>query len=339
MCGCSADDLNLLAAKGFVRPFESGVLVIVDWKKNNLLRPDRYTPTQFQKEKAQLGIPAVSQSTYQRVPQVSIGKDSIDNSYALGQLWETNRGIIRSMFWRWYPHHKSLADQHGVTADDFEQEGYFAVWHAAKTYDPAAGAFSTWLAQAMQRQIQLALSNGHRRKFVDEDGKTHTTSADPLNHCFSLDLPIDSENADGPTLGEVQPDPAAEQAFTAAEERISSAQTRAVLDDALDRCGTTESAVMRHRFFDGLSMAATGEKMGITPAQVRTIETRALRKLRSDPKLRRWHDRELENRVWHGTGYLTWRETGSSVQERVTERLETIELNKIAAKREKALKK
>lgn len=78
MCGCSADDLNLLAAKGFVRPFESGVLVIVDWKKNNLLRPDRYTPTQFQKEKAQLGIPAVNQSTYQRVPQGSIGKDSID---------------------------------------------------------------------------------------------------------------------------------------------------------------------------------------------------------------------------------------------------------------------
>ena len=80
MCGCSADDLNLLAAKGFVRPFESGVLVIVDWKKNNLLRPDRYTPTQFQKEKAQLGILAVNQSTYQRVPQDSIGKDSIDKA-------------------------------------------------------------------------------------------------------------------------------------------------------------------------------------------------------------------------------------------------------------------
>lgn len=45
------------------------------------------------------------------------------------------------------------------------------------------------------------------------------------------------------------------------------------------------------------TLAATGEKIGITPAQVRTIETRALRKLRSDPKLRRWHDRELENRA------------------------------------------
>lgn len=73
------------------------------------------------------------------------------NSYALGQLWETNRGLIRSMFWKWYPHHKSLADKHGVTADDFEQEGFFAVQYAARTYDPAAGAFSTWLAQASGR--------------------------------------------------------------------------------------------------------------------------------------------------------------------------------------------
>ena len=85
LCGCSIDDLNLLALKGFVKPFESGVLVIVDWKKNNLIRPDRYAPTQFQEEKAQLGmsdgIPVVNhveyQSSYQRVPQVSIGKDSI----------------------------------------------------------------------------------------------------------------------------------------------------------------------------------------------------------------------------------------------------------------------
>lgn len=78
MCGCSADDLNLLAAKGFVRPFESGVLVIIDWRKNNQIRPDRYTPTQFLEEKAQLGIPAVNQSTYLRVPQVRLGKIRVE---------------------------------------------------------------------------------------------------------------------------------------------------------------------------------------------------------------------------------------------------------------------
>lgn len=58
------------------------------------------------------------------------------NSYALGQLWELNKGLLRSMFWKWYPAHKAQADAHGLTADDFEQEGFFAVQHAAQTYDP-----------------------------------------------------------------------------------------------------------------------------------------------------------------------------------------------------------
>ncbi|WP_294818854.1 hypothetical protein [uncultured Gemmiger sp.] len=43
------------------------------------------------------------------------------NSYALAQLWELNKGLLRSMFWKWYPAHKALADAHGLTADDFEQ--------------------------------------------------------------------------------------------------------------------------------------------------------------------------------------------------------------------------
>ena len=42
------------------------------------------------------------------------------NTFALGQLWEINKGLLRSLFWRWYPSHKALADAHGLTADDFE---------------------------------------------------------------------------------------------------------------------------------------------------------------------------------------------------------------------------
>lgn len=89
---------------------------------------------------------------------------------------------------------------------------------------------------------------------------------------------------------------------------------------------------MRHRFYDSLSLAATGEKMGLTASQVRTVEGRALRKLRSDPKLRRWHDRELENRAWHGTGYQAWRQGGASAEERIVERLEDLEQRKFSAK-------
>ena len=117
------------------------------------------------------------------------------NSYALGQLWELNKGLLRSMFWKWYPAHKALADAHGLTADDFEQEGFFAVQHAAQTYDPAAGTFANWLIQTQRRQIQRALTNGHERNVTREDGRQHKASADPLNHCTSLDLPLDVEDS------------------------------------------------------------------------------------------------------------------------------------------------
>ena len=46
--GCNTDDLKLLVAKGFIIPFDSGVVVIRDWNANNTLRNDRYRPTIYQ---------------------------------------------------------------------------------------------------------------------------------------------------------------------------------------------------------------------------------------------------------------------------------------------------
>lgn len=52
--GCNDDDLRILAAKGFIIPFKSGVIVITDWKINNTLKNDRYHPTSCLEEKAML---------------------------------------------------------------------------------------------------------------------------------------------------------------------------------------------------------------------------------------------------------------------------------------------
>lgn len=54
--GCSDDDLRLLAAKGYIIPFESGVIVITDWKVNNTLKNDRYQETIYQSEKELLQV-------------------------------------------------------------------------------------------------------------------------------------------------------------------------------------------------------------------------------------------------------------------------------------------
>lgn len=50
--GGNADDLKVLIAKKFVIQFESGVIVITDWKKNNWLDSRRVKKTVYEAEKA-----------------------------------------------------------------------------------------------------------------------------------------------------------------------------------------------------------------------------------------------------------------------------------------------
>lgn len=94
MVNCSQDDLKLLAAKNLIIPFETGVVVIKDWKANNYIRNDRYTPTKYIKELESLeidsngsyfiknmeksclpsGIPSDNQAVDKCHPQVRLGK-------------------------------------------------------------------------------------------------------------------------------------------------------------------------------------------------------------------------------------------------------------------------
>lgn len=53
---CGNDDLKLLLAKGYLIPFESGVVVISDWNVNNWIRADRKHATRFEQEKSLLSI-------------------------------------------------------------------------------------------------------------------------------------------------------------------------------------------------------------------------------------------------------------------------------------------
>lgn len=56
MLGSQDDDYKILIAKKFIVQFESGVCVIKHWLIHNLIRSDRYTPTQYTKEKSMLLI-------------------------------------------------------------------------------------------------------------------------------------------------------------------------------------------------------------------------------------------------------------------------------------------
>ena len=85
MIGAKDDDMKVLAAKQFVIPFESGVVVIKDWKIHNYIQNDRYKPSalperdllNIQKDKTYTLKNDVSSMDTKCIQPVSIGKDRI----------------------------------------------------------------------------------------------------------------------------------------------------------------------------------------------------------------------------------------------------------------------
>lgn len=85
---CKQDDLKVLVAKGFVIPFETGIIVIRHWKMQNRIQSDRYKPTKYISERSRLevinSVYKLDTESVQDVlgmdTQYSIDKYSIDKS-------------------------------------------------------------------------------------------------------------------------------------------------------------------------------------------------------------------------------------------------------------------
>lgn len=85
MIGAKEDDMKVLVAKQFVIPFESGVVVIKDWKIHNYIQNDRYKPStlperdllNIQKDKTYTLKNDVSKMDTECIQTVSIGKDRL----------------------------------------------------------------------------------------------------------------------------------------------------------------------------------------------------------------------------------------------------------------------
>ena len=85
MIGAKDDDMKVLTAKQFIIPFESGVVVIKDWKIHNYIQNDRYKPStlserdllNIQKDKTYTLKNDVSSMDTKCIQPVSIGKDRL----------------------------------------------------------------------------------------------------------------------------------------------------------------------------------------------------------------------------------------------------------------------
>ena len=82
--GATNDDMNILIMRKFIIPFDNGVVVIKHWRINNYLRNDRYTETQYLKQKQMLSVDKKGKyhliedsGIPTGIPTVSTGKVSI----------------------------------------------------------------------------------------------------------------------------------------------------------------------------------------------------------------------------------------------------------------------
>jgi len=100
MLGIPVDDLKLLIAKEFVIPFDDGVVVIKDWKNNNLIRSDRYKPTVYQDHLKRLGISDSNSYILAGIPMVyqmdTNGRHSIEENRIEQNRTENSKELEQS---------------------------------------------------------------------------------------------------------------------------------------------------------------------------------------------------------------------------------------------------
>ena len=243
------------------------------------------------------------------------------NTFALGQLWEINKGLLHRLFWQWYSKNKAVADSAGLTIEDFDQEAFFAVQAAAQAFDPEKGTFATLLGYYVQNRISKVVCGEHGRLMTTEDGREVRISANPLNGSTSIGTPLDDTDGGSATLGDLQEDPAAAQAFQTAEDELYTEELHAALEEALNKLTAKQADVVRRHYFGGKSFAEIAREDNTTRNAPYNHEQAAFLALRRNPALARWHDDILSAKAWTGTGWNAWNRYGS-VEERVTEYIE-----------------
>lgn len=152
-----------------------------------------------------------------------------------------------------------------TTADDLYQSGYLALMVAVNTFQPERGcSFIGWLA--LKLKTAFAEAGGWRRK-------------DRLYEAQSLDAPLGDE-LDAGTLEAIIPDPDSAVPFEEAEERAAREKLHTAIEAAIGELPEEQSAVLRLRYYRGLSIAEAATEANVGIEAIRQRESKALRALR-----------------------------------------------------------
>lgn len=110
MATCTQDDMKILVSKGFVIPFESGIVVIRHWKQHNYIQSDRYRKTKYTEEKDRLEL---KENVYVLDTECIQSSSKVDTQYRLSKDIvrdrDNNYSVHFKSFWNAYPRKKEKA--------------------------------------------------------------------------------------------------------------------------------------------------------------------------------------------------------------------------------------
>ena len=223
------------------------------------------------------------------------------------ELWEQMKRLIYQLVCIAYNKRAVQCSRAGVELEDLLQCGFLALYDAVKAYDPEKGyKLSAFIKYPLQNHINAAL--GRRG------------SPEPLNESRSLEEPV--PDAEDLTLADSIEDGSAWEAFESALDREYGRELHNVLFDCLDGLEDGQRRCILWKYFSGMDTKGIGEREGISPAEVKSLQAKGLRALRHPDCSKRLHsflNEHAEAKAYHGTGFEAWKERGS-VEERIAER-------------------
>lgn len=190
-----------------------------------------------------------------------------------------HQGLVR-MFARRYE--RWIRGTNCLSFEDLCQVGNLGLIRAAKGWEPEKGAFSTyakwWVCNYIRREILHKLRTVRVPEWAQRDGRRHPKRTAPIETNRSGSINADESDHQALItdfmLDRIEPDETPEETVSRAE------RTEMVPRIFRQLSCPRERAIIRKRFFEGLTLQQVGDSIGLTKERVRQIEAEALKKLR-----------------------------------------------------------
>lgn len=154
------------------------------------------------------------------------------------ELWGQVERFAYSRAIRW---ERALGGRAGVTVEDLMQAAFLALLDALERWSPERGAaFTTYFGTSLKGTFSVACGV-----------RTARMKKDPLHSAVSLDMPADPSIQNGETLGDLQPDPAAEAEIEDIDEQDRLEKLHEALEGALETLPPDRAEAVRDRLYQG----------------------------------------------------------------------------------------